>query len=523
VLRARCTRVVVVFVTLSIGASGQERASQGTLAPVRAGLVAIEFPESETFEAAVADHLREARQAFEAAARTASTRDLGDAYGALGRIFHSYEFFDAAEACYRNASQLSPRDARWLHLRAYLYQQSGRFDAAIELYLSARRIAPEEHSITVHLGETYLASGRIADAREQFQSTLERYPAASNAGLGEVALREGRYKDAVQHFEATLRRVPDATSLQYSLGMAYRGLGRLDEAKAHLLRRGAGTIRVADPVIDVLPTLVRGERAFVMQGRRAYDAGQFKPAADAFRQAVNAAPTSLTPRINLGLALAQLGDVRGAIEQFEAAVRVDPDSVAARSALGQLLARQKRDADAIEHLRIAFQLAPDEAQVRTDLTAALVRLDRKEEAIEVLTKARSVEPDDEGVLLSVAILLADRQRYREAIAVLDEGHRRFPDRAPTATTLARLLASSPDRSLRDGRRALDLATDVYKARATPVSSETVALALAELERCDEAADWMRRAIAEADRAKDGAEAARLKMEAGRYTNRPCRP
>jgi len=77
--------------------------------------------------------------------------------------------------------------------------------------------------------------------------------------------------------------------------------------------------------------------------------------------------------------------------------------------------------------------------------------------------------------------------------------------------------------VRDGRRALDLATDVYKARATPVSSETVALALSELERCDEAADWMRRAIAEADRLKDSKESARLKGESSRYANRSCRP
>jgi tetratricopeptide (TPR) repeat protein len=190
--------------------------------------------------------------------------------------------------------------------------------------------------------------------------------------------------------------------------------------------------------------------------------------------------------------------------------------------LGQLLARDRRDADALEHLRAAFQRAPDDGQVRTELIAALVRLQRKDEAIDVLTKAHANAVDDEAPLLSLAILLADRQRYREAIALLEDGHRRFPNRAPTATTLARLLASAPDRSVRDGRRALDLATDVYTSQPTPVYGETVALALAELDRCDEAADWMRRAIADAERAKDSAESARLKAEAGRYTQRPCR-
>ena len=524
-------RMCCLFVVFSLAssaavvgtaASAQESASLG-IAPARQGLDSIAFPALESLEEAVANHLREAHAEFERAARGASGRDLGDAYGTLGRVFHAYEFFDAADACYQNASRLKPNDVNWLHLRAYLRQQSGRFDEAASLYLAARRAAANDYAATIHLGEAYLALGRAADAREQFESMLTRYPAASNAGLGEAALRDGRYAEAIRYLEAALERIPDAGSLHYSLAMAYRGLGRLNDARSHLERRGPGGVRVADPIVDVLPTLVRGERAFVMQGRGAYEAGQFKAAADAFRRAVGAAPGSVTPRVNLGLALAQLGDARGAVEQFEAAVRIDPDNVAARSGLGQLLARQKRDAEAIDHLRIAFRLAPDDRQIRTDLTAALMRLERKDEAIEVLTKARSVDVDDEGVLLSLAILLADRQRYREAIALLDDAHRQYPDRAPTATTLARLLASSPDRSVRDGRRALDLATEIYKTRPTPVYGETVALALAELERCEEAADWMRRAIADAERTKDPAETARLKAEAKRYTSRPCRP
>jgi tetratricopeptide (TPR) repeat protein len=522
----RGTCLAVAFILLAGAAadiSGQQDSGPSTLAPAREGLDSIVIPQLEALEESVANHLREARSTFEKTARGASAQDLGDAYGTLGRVFHAYEFFDAAEACYRNASRLKPNDVDWLHLRAYLYQQTGRFDEAVNLYVAARRAAPNDYAATIHLGEAYVALGRTADARVQFESMVTRYPAAANAGLGEAALREGRYAEAIRYFDAALERIPDAGSLHYSLAMAYRGLGRLSDARSHLQKRGAGGVRVADPIVDVLPTLVRGERAFVMQGRRAYEAGQFRAAAAAFRQAVNTAPASVTPRVNLGLTLAQLGDDRGAIEQFETVVRLDPVNVAAHSGIGQLLARERRDADAVDHLRIAFQLAPDDAQVKTDLIAALLRLERKDEALEVLTRARSVEPDDEAMLVSLAILLADRQRYREAIALLDDGHRRFPDRAPTATTLARLLASSPDRSLRDGRRALDLATEIYQAQPRPVYGETVALALAELERCDEAADWMRRAIAEAERAKDRSEATRLSSEAARYAKRPCRP
>jgi Flp pilus assembly protein TadD len=228
----------------------------------------------------------------------------------------------------------------------------------------------------------------------------------------------------------------------------------MEEARTHLQRRGPGSVRVADPIVDALQTLPRGERAFVMQGRRAFEAGQFQAAADAFRKAAAAAPDDATPHVNLAAALARLGDVNGAAEQLAIAVRL--------------------------------------------------------------------APDDEPTLLNLSILLADRERYREAVQHLEESHRRFPDRAPTATTLARLLASSPDRSVRNGQRAFDLATAVYEREPSPAHGETVAMALAELGRCDEAADWMRRAIEEADRT-NAAEATRLRGEAGKYAARPCRP
>jgi hypothetical protein len=125
--------------------------------------------------------------------------------------------------------------------------------------------------------------------------------------------------------------------------------------------------------------------------------------------------------------------------------------------------------------------------------------------------------------VGVAILLAARDRFREAMAVLEDAHQRFPDRTATATTLARLLASSPDVSLRDGKRALDIATAVNDAEPAPVHAETIALALAEIGRCTEAMDWMKRAVASAERGKNAAEVARLSGEMPKYASAVCRP
>jgi hypothetical protein len=64
---------------------------------------------------------------------------------------------------------------------------------------------------------------------------------------------------------------------------------------------------------------------------------------------------------------------------------------------------------------------------------------------------------------------------------------------------------------------------VNDAEPAPAHAETIALALAELGRCDEAMNWMKRAVASAERGKNAAEAARLSGEIGKYQRAACRP
>ena len=450
------------------------------------------MPLLDDLEAAVAEQIRDAhRQTLEIVATNGASRDAADAYGSLARVYHAYEFFDSAEPAYVNAGRLASRNSEWFHLLGALYQQTGRLEEAAQAFATARRLQPSDHAAAIHLGEVFLSLNRLFDAREQFQSVIDTFPTVARRGLGDVALREGRYAEAVEHYLAVLDRVPQAAAIHYPLAMAYRGMGRLDEARAHLERRGPGGVHAADPLVESLQTLVRGERAWVMQGRRAYEAGQFQEAADAFTKALAAAPSSVTARINLGTALVQV----------------------------------RRDADAVPGISAGrrFELAPDEAGVGDALIGALLRLGRADEAIETFTRTRGSQIDGETVHVGVSILLADRQRFRDALAILEDAHQRFPARVATATTLARLLASAPDVSLRDGRRALELAIAVNNAEPLPVHGETIALALAELGRCDEALGWMKRGVAESERAKNAAEAGRLRREMPKYEARPCRP
>jgi tetratricopeptide (TPR) repeat protein len=352
------------------------------LPPARTGLLPVPLPRLDSLEAAVVQQIDEFHRSFaELAARSdRSETDLAEGYGLLAQLYHAYGFFDAAAASYTNATRLAANDFRWSHLLGYLYHQNGRLEQSIGFYSAALGSRPDDFAARVYLGEVYLRLGRREEARKQFETVLARYPAAALNGLGEVALIEGRFEEAVRQFEAALQRVPRASRIHYSLAMAYRGLDRLDEAQAHLARVGTAGIQVADPVVDNLQHLLRGERVHLIQGQFAYQAGQFKAAADAYRKAIDAAPTSVTAGVNLGLALAALGDTEGASQQLRAALRLDPENVTAHFTLATLLARQERHAEAVDHFRAVISRTPDHVEANRELTRSLAKLGPNDEA-----------------------------------------------------------------------------------------------------------------------------------------------
>ncbi len=451
-MRALYAAAVVAALFVAPLAAGDE-----TIGPARAGLEAVPFPPLDGFEDVVAAQITGARAAFArvASAPGTSRGDLGAAYGELGRLFHAYELFSSAEPAYRNAARLQPSQPLWPHLLGYLYQQTGRYAEAAERFAAVLRLRPDDRPAALRLADVQLELNDLVDARERYTALAAVYPAAARRGLGEVSLRERRYREAVEHFTFALERAPQASAMRYSLAMAYRGLGRLDQARAELEQRGSGAVVPADPAVDALSALVRGERLLVIQGTRSFAAGRFADAAGSFERALAAAPDSVPARVNLASALVQLGDMPRAIDQMQG----------------------------------AYARAPGEVEEQ---------------------------------VVALALLLSERERYGDAIELLSGAERRAPGRAATATTLARLLASSPELARRDGARALELAMAVQARENRAAYAETVALALAELGRCREAAEWMQRAVEVAGGQRDAAEVARLRAQLPRYQAASCR-
>jgi len=498
------------------------------LPPPKANLLPLHWPDLTTLEPEVREQLKSLQTALANAARKANLTDgaLSEAYGALGQNYQAYSLNAAARECYLNAGRLASQDFRWVYLLARVDQQDDRLNQAIQGYSLARRLQPQYAAVPVNLGNIYLQLNRLEEANENFKAALliGRDNGAALYGLGQVALSQRRYAEAVKYFESALALVPGANRIHYSLAMAYRGLGDTERAMAHLRQQGVVGVRVIDPLVDGLEELIKGERIHLVRGKLALESRRYTEAIEEFRQAIAANRDSLSAHINLGTALNETGDSKGAAEQFAEALRIDPQNTNARYNLAILLAKENQHAPAISHLEYLLRIEPKDIDARFFLAQELLRANRMEEALLEFSRVAEADPHNEDALLEEVIILEGQRQFKPALEKLKQAHAQDPQKERTAELLAYLLAASPQLDLRDGAGSLEIAQHLYEVHGSSEHGALVAMALAELGRCAEAAEWQRRMISAAQQEHKTDLVIQLGADLKLYeAGKPCRP
>jgi len=529
--RAQAKPLVELFQKAEFAAAApilSEDVTGESLPPAAAILVAVPIPGFDRLEPSVATQLKEFLAAFMQlnSGETVAASQLAEGYGMLGQLCQAYEFNEAAERCYVNAIRLLPQDDRSYHLLGALYQQVGQLAAAQSYLNVALKLKPDNLAAAVRLGTISLQLNEAAEAREHFQYALQKDPesAAAHNGLGDVALAEEKYAEAVTHFTEALRLAPEANRVHYSLGMAYRGLGESEKAQAELEQRGLVGIRPADPLVDALPQLLQGERVHMIRGQLAFSAGRFTEAAEAYAKALAANAESVSALTNYGAALTKIGHLDDAAAQFRKALELEPENVTAHYNLASVSAKLGEFDGAIEHYDAVLERAPQDRTVRRLRAGVLRGAKRSDEALQALEQLLAEDADDELAMIDLSDLLMERREYGRVIEMLGGALERFPDRGLTSSRLAKLLATCPDLALRNGAKAVELASKVAQSQQTPQHLETLALSLAEAGRCEEAAQIQMELVALAEKLANEELASRLRIELVRYeAGTPCRP
>jgi Tfp pilus assembly protein PilF len=468
-------------------------------------LSAIPLPDLSLAEPDVRETLAEARANLAEASRSSgiTAHELADAYGTTGTYYLAYRIWEAAEPSLANAARLAPEDYRWPYYLGYRFEQDSRLDRAAARYEQALALRPGFLPAQVRLGRVYLELGQPERAVPLLEPAAgdPGLRAAALLGLGRAALAGGNPAAAVAHLEAALTESPDASRVHYPLAMAYRALGKVDEARSHLARRGDGEPRLPDPLIDDLTVLLSGSRTQFYRGIEAMRAGQFPVAAEAFARGLVRQPGNANARVTLARALYLSGDRAGARRELDAVLAADGSNELARFLRGTLYEEEGDPGAAEQAYRETLRVRPEHGGASHFLANLLMRGGQYAEAARHYAAAARAVPGNAPARLYEALALvrasADHRAARER---LERSVAEMPDDALLRQALARVLAASPDDRVRDGARALTLAQALFDSFGSLEHAEALAMALAETGRLEDAAALQQDALAAAEAA-----------------------
>jgi tetratricopeptide (TPR) repeat protein len=454
-----CRPSIVVLAALSVlsGACGSQERSEPPPASVpaapprpadRGALQTVSLPDLSKLDAPVQKQLRDGYQQLTAKMMTPgiSDVDLGFAYGEMGKLLMAAEFRDAAVPAFLDAEMLTPGERRWPYYLGHLYKLQGDPRRSTEAFERALRLKPDDLATLVWLGSAYLDQGRPADAGQLFSRAYSIAPRSVPVlfGMGRTALAKQEYMRAVEYLEQALDIDPKAVVIHYPLAMAYRAMGNLQKAEAHLRLRGPGEIRPPDPLMQELDLLLESAVAYEVRGAAALDESNWAAAAEYFRKGVELAPNEPSLRHKLGTALAMSGDPR-AVEQFEEVTRRWPKFAKAQYSLGLVLASSGRLREAADHFSAAVKSDPSYSEARLQLAETLRATGRYQESLAQYEDTITLNPRLPEARLGYAMSLAALQRFDDARRQLAEGARIFPDRREFAEALNSLASAGSSR------------------------------------------------------------------------------
>ncbi len=307
----------------------------------------------------------------------------------------------------------------------------------IMLYTFRYTFVADHYQYLACIGPIALVSAGIistADTISRSRAVIASAALVVVASLGALTWRQaGMYKDAETLWRTTLVKNPECWMADTNLGLVLFQQGRIDDAISH------------------------------------------------YRSALKMQPDWWDAEYNLGTALLAKGQVDEAISHCEKAVAIRPTDPDAQVSLGNALFQKRRIDDAIDHYQKAGTLRPDDFLARYGLGNALLEKGQIEAAIQVCRTALLIRPSDSNCHTTLAIALEENGEAAEAIQHYQKALQFSPRSIPALNNLAWLLATSHDASLRNGRKAIELAEEAAQlvGGTNPIVLRTLAAAYAE--------------------------------------------
>ncbi len=335
----------------------------------------------------------------------------------LGYALWKINHYKEAGQEFEVARRLDPKNAYTLYFLGRVFDDEGITGAAIHCYESEFVLGEPVYDTTQRLAEAYLRQGDSRKALDLVERALQKTPWESSLHyqLARIYQKTGRLKEAKEEFDATNRlKQADQATIQKLLEISVAiQQGKADKVFAIRQELLAQTPRDPEMMNSLGLLLVKD--------------GIYAEAVEPFAVAAQMMPDSYEAQCNFGLTLMKLGRTDEAEPALKKAVELRPDEFGPNSALAVLYVSEGRSREAIERLNTARQARPGDAGILALLGDQYLRTDNAQAAIPVLRDAIRIKPDNPDPYHILVQAYQKQKDFAKALGVAQQGAERFPE------------------------------------------------------------------------------------------------
>jgi tetratricopeptide (TPR) repeat protein len=277
----------------------------------------------------------------------------------LALQFHQSGKLDAAAEVYREILEVSPLNADARHLLGVVALQSGNYELAVNHIGRAIRLKSNVAAFHANLGVAYRSLHKLGEAIACFRRAVKLAPndAEAHNNLANALREQGKVQEAIASWRRAVAVRPNYIDAWSNLAMALRHVGKADEFTA-CLRKLAG---------------LRPDRADYCNNLAAalHEQGKLDEAIAVYRRAIQLDPAFALPHNNLGNALQEKRQLAEACRCYQRAIELKPDFAEAHVGLAATQNELGNGTEAIRHYLTAIQIHPGLAAAHCNLGIVL--------------------------------------------------------------------------------------------------------------------------------------------------------
>jgi tetratricopeptide (TPR) repeat protein len=412
-----------------------------------------------------------------------------------------------------------------------------RQDALADLQQAVKLDPKQSQAFLLIAQLNRLPGGNLKQAREAIDQAMkidEEDPAVRVKLLILRASFPEKPEKRLADLDEAVRLEPGDVAARYDRGLLLADLGKLDAALADLNQA---------IVLDSDDTRLYEEKAIVLARLKRFDeslaaldkAKQLKPdsisllvekanvhsqqqkpeaAMEDLNQALKIEPKNVVLLLLRAGLFQEKGEKDKALADVDQALKLKPNLPLAIRTRALLLAQDERYEEATQVLEKLHDAAPKDVRTLIDLTSLYGVQRQFDKAIHFYNLWIAAQPDDWRAFRGRADAYLNLGKQAEAIADYEKAIKLEPKEEGVLNNLAWVLATSPDAKLRDGKRAIHLATQACELSDYKLAYilSTLAAAYAESGDFQKAIQWSSKAVEIGDKEHDNS----LKKELESY-------